>query len=190
MSLDKSLTKALGGLINVLEIELPKQERLDDYIDYIIEKIGPSSEDLNEQKHYVGKRWLEIRDQYDFIEDVLHIFNDGNEYLISIDGNIVTGRWRLLAETNSMIVENGDKKELYDLVFLNDNFLILAKHGDQIRLKQSRYLVLVQESLGSKLSWHQLMDNLYDVHRANKNYQYSLLVIIFLVAVIIAMSVF
>jgi hypothetical protein len=189
MSLDKQVNKFIGSVTGVLETELPKQEKLDDYVDFILEKIGSWGHGLSEKEFFIGKRWLEVRDQYDFVEDILHIFNEADEYLISIDGNIITGKWRLLAGDKGMIIEQGDKKELYDLAYLDENYLILRKHGDQMRRGQSKYFVLATESSASKLSWHQLMDELYNVHRGNVNYTYTVTATIVLIIVALILSI-
>ncbi len=188
MSLDKWFSKLLYRMTGVLEIELPRQESLDDYLDFILTKIKPWSEDLAETPYWHGKRWLEICDDFDFVEDILHIFNPDGELLVSVDGNIIKGSWRQVAGTNGIIIDTGEKAELYDLAFLNDQFLILTKHGDQLRLKNKKYFVLAHEPSAARLNWRQLMEELYNVHRGNINYTIVLGLILFLIVLALFLS--
>ena len=49
---------------------------------------------------------MEIRDDENFHEAVLHFFNEGGEYLQSVNGNISKGRWRLMGNSNKIIIES------------------------------------------------------------------------------------
>jgi hypothetical protein len=63
------------------------------------------------------------------------------------------------------------RKELFDLKFMNSDFMILAKHGNQAKDGQRRYFFLVEESKarhpenGSELSWRRLCEMLFNVFR-------------------------
>ncbi len=62
---------------------------MDQHLDFILPKIIPYGEDLREEQYWIGKRWKEVRDDEGFHEAILHIFNNGGEYLLSLDGNLV-----------------------------------------------------------------------------------------------------
>ncbi|MCB0520534.1 MAG: hypothetical protein KDD27_16465 [Saprospiraceae bacterium] len=184
----------LDRIEDTFELEMPARESLDDSIDAILPKIRPLSEDLREQQFYSmpgGKPWLEIRDDPSFLESVLHFFNVGGEYLLSVDGNVTRGRWRLLDGTNKIIIEQGgggksggkggsdshwdkqdgggdkqpSKSELYELAFLNKHFFILKKHGDQKRKGNRKYLVLGFEPAVKGLKWKDIVELMYDDFR-------------------------
>lgn len=104
------MNNALEKIGDEFELELPNKEKLDDYLDLILPQIRKWSEDLREMENYViagGKPWQEVRDDPNFQETVLHFFNEGGEYLQSVDGNVTRGRWRLLDATNKIIIEQG-----------------------------------------------------------------------------------
>lgn len=65
----------------------------------------------------------EIREEEGFHEAILHIFEEGGEYMLSIDGNLMKGTWRQLGEYNSLVVEISGKNELFDLRFMNAEFI-------------------------------------------------------------------
>jgi len=74
---------------------------MDECVTFVLGKIEHLSRQLHEQEYFIGKRWLEVRDDNEFQEMVLHIFNEGGEYLVSIDGDIHKGNWRFLKESNT-----------------------------------------------------------------------------------------
>ena len=188
--------KLLDNLTNVFELDLPeKLETMDQYIDFIVPKIQQWSEDLKEEKFYVGKRWKELRDSDTYHETVLNIFMPGNVYLVSVDGDITRGIWQYMADTNAFIFEYANKSELYDLVFLNTDFLILKKSGDQVRKGKAQYRVYADEAMMNKhaadnkkeLTWRAAMEELYNVYRSNSRF---VLYVMGLVALIIFFVVF
>ena len=162
----------LSDIGNALSPDLPKDlATMDQYLNFIIPKITPYGEDLREDKFWIAKRWKEVRDDEGFHESILHIFNPGNEYLFTVDGNVMRGTWKQLGEYNSLILEVGGKSELFDLRFLNNDFMVLTKHGDQNRKGLRRYFCLAHEPAtaagGRELDWRNLMERLFNIWRSN-----------------------
>ncbi len=152
--------------------ELPSElGNMDQHLNFILPKVIPYGEDLVETHFWLAKRWKEVRDDEGFHEAILHIFNTGGEYLLSLDGNIVKGTWRQLGTENTLIIEMSGRSELFDLRFMNGDFLILTKHGDQVRKGQRMYFCLMYEpaSRGSSgdLDWRNAMEKLYNIWREN-----------------------
>lgn len=162
--------RILDKLNRELELDLPHFDNLDEGVWRILPKVKPYSEDLYEMEYFLAKRWLEIRDDEHFHESVLHIFNEGGEYLVSIDGNIQKGAWRLLEQSNTFITELLGKSELYDLAFLNDDFFILAKHGNQERKGQRSFFVMGREGYVDGLTWIEVLDLWFDVYRSSSRF--------------------
>lgn len=168
-----SLLQQIGNDISrVLSPSLPDDlGSFEDHLDFILPKIIPYGEDLSEPAFWLAKRWQEVRPDEGFQEALLHIFNEDGEYLLSIDGNIIRGGWRQLNDNNSIILEMGGRSELFDLRFLNQDFLVLSKNGDQGRKGQRRYFLLVRTGVargpGGELDWRQVMEAMYNVWREN-----------------------
>ncbi len=173
----------------MFNVELPQSDSMDDYLDFILTKIRPVSEDLYEDEYWLNHRWLEIRDDVKFHESVLHIFTGENEYLISVDGNISKGVWRTLESPNTMILEHGSGNELYDLAFLNEQFFVLKKHGDQERKGQAKYFVMGREHVVRGLEWRDCMELMFNVYRNNSRWTWAVGLIMVLIALIILLSV-
>ncbi len=177
----------LDSISRTFNVELPKFQEIDEYLDFIIPNIKPFSDDLREEDRFLGTRWLEISDDDDFHETILHIFNEGGEYLYIIEGEVAAGSWRILEASNSFILEKpGGGEELYDLAFLNREFFILKKHGDQKRRGRKKYFIIGKESSVGRLEWRDTMEKLFNIYRFNSLFVlflvvFGVLIVLFLV---------
>lgn len=188
----------LDKLEETFEVELPEVETLDKYIDTILPSVRQFSEDLREQKFWVssgGKAWMEVRDDPGFQEAVLHFFNEGGEYLQSVDGNVSKGRWRLLENSNKLILEQGGggdkgpgRSELYELAFLNSAFFILKKHGNASRGK--KYFFMGAERAVRGLKWRDCVELLFNEYRSQWGmFQWLLIFGVVIVVIVVLFSV-
>ena len=180
--------RLLDKINDKFEINLPEFERMDDHLDHTLSLIVKWSEDLYEQEFYVSQRWLEVREENNFYESVLHIFNPNGEYLLSIDGNIQKGGWRFLEENNTFITEMLGRSELYDLAFLNEDFFILMKHGDQHRKGQRKYFLMGKENIIANMTWREVMELLFNIYRGNSKFLILIFAAVALVAIVIGFS--
>ncbi|MCB9287942.1 MAG: hypothetical protein H6560_11545 [Lewinellaceae bacterium] len=177
--------KFLEKVSQALSTELPYNESMDDYLDEILPSVRAIGEDLREEHFYVNKGWLEFRDDEKFHDTILHFFNDGGEYLRSVNGDIKSGSWRFLEKTNKMMISLGSESELFDLAYMDAEFFILSKHGDQKRLKKRKYFVMAFEPIGKKLEWRNLVEKLYNKYRNSNNYYYFLAIMIVLIVILV-----
>jgi hypothetical protein len=181
--------KLWDNITGIFELDLPQNlEDLAAHIEYIVPRVQQWSEDLWEEQYYTNKRWKEIRDTDTYHEVVLHIFMPGGEYMVSIDGDLSKGGWRYLKDSNTFIVDYGGKSQLFDLVFLNSDFFILEKHGDQDRKGKQKYYVYGNEGTVGKLDWRNAMEALYNIYRTNSRFSTWLFLTIFLIIAIIYIS--
>ena len=169
MAIFKDVFQDISRAVNP---DLPKDlGDMDSHLAFILPKVIPYGEDLREEKFWISKRWKELRDEEGFHEAILHIFNTGGEYLLSLDGNVVKGSWKRLNQDNTLILEISGKSELFDLRFLNPDFMILSKHGDQSRIGKRRFFCLVHEKAakagGKEMDWRNLMEKLFNIWRDN-----------------------
>ena len=184
------MNNPLDNIEETFEVNLPERQTLDEYLDFVLPQVRQFSEDLREQKFYVspgGKPWMEVKDDPGFQEAVLHFFNEGGEYLQSVDGNVSRGRWRLLDGTNKMIIEQGGDKggrsELYELAFLNAQFFILVKHGNFQKKGRNRYFFMGFEPVVRGLKWRDCVELIFNQYRSQWG-MFQWLVILFVVIVI------
>ena len=188
----------IDKISRTFNLELPPAETMDEYLDNILPKIRPWSEDIYEfeEKGYFRRRWLEIRDTDHSHEALLHLFREGKEYLYSIDGDILfRGKWEALNDTNGFIIDklvNNSiaQSELYDLAFLNNDFFILKKHGDQVRKGNKKYFVMAREGVARNLEWRDVMELLFNTYRSNPNFMLIIILFLIIVAIFVFFSVY
>jgi hypothetical protein len=187
-------SKWLDIVANAFNSEVPHADAMDDLIDKMIPLIRPHSEDLREVQFYVGKHWVEVRDDENFHELILHIFNADEEYLLSDDGAVWFGKWRFLA--NKLIFgkldpdEEDPTGEAFELVFLDPEFFILKKLSNPLKFENNRkYFVLAAEHLARKLEWFELMQYLFNKYRNNNNFLIVIVLVVLLIfAIVMALS--
>ncbi|PTM08220.1 MAG: hypothetical protein DA408_20970 [Bacteroidetes bacterium] len=158
----------LDKVAKPFNVELPEADGLDDTLNKILPAIRKHSEDLREEDFFLKKNWIEIRDDEDFHETILHIFDEGGEYVCSTDGNIECGEWRHM---NGKFVYGPSScdAEVFDLAFLDDEFFILAKHGNP-RNFERRYRVFLIEKLSKKMEWNEAMEYFFDKYRNSNGF--------------------
>ena len=181
-------------LLRSFSLEMPYQDSMDDYLDFILPLIKPWGEDLNEVEFYMQKPWMEIRDNEDFHEAVLHFYNDEGEYLVSVDGNIYQGSWSIVEMNNKLILERPYggtmQRELFDLAFMNADFFVLKKHGDQKKMGFNKYFLLGRESLVKNLEWRDVMELMFNRYRNNSQIVTFVVIFVIIVAVVLVFSFF
>lgn len=183
-------------IFNSMNEELPEFDSLDEGIDFLMGYLHRFSEDLWEQEFYVSKRWMEVRDDVNFQEAILHVFEENGQYLRILDGDISTGSWEYTL--GGLVIKFAGRHELYERVFLNEKFFILKKHGDHSsKGNRSKYFFIVTEffirdlerKMKMKVEWPTLLIIMYDIYKSNSNYMAIVVGFFILVAVIILMSI-
>ncbi len=171
-----------------INLPVPQEESLEGYLEVALRDLSKLGEDLHETEFYVspgGKPWLEISDDPNVQEAVLHFFNEGGEYLLSVEGNVTKGKWRLLDGTEKLIIERGPHHvELFEKVFLNRYFFVLRKHGNFRR--KGRYLFLGYEPYVTGLTWKQAVDLMYDEYRKQFSWFHITVALVIVLAVFFA----
>ncbi|MEY4927410.1 MAG: hypothetical protein RI894_1846, partial [Bacteroidota bacterium] len=154
---------------DMLGLELPQQETLDAYVDYILPKIYYLGEDLKDTEYYVDHPWKEIRQDADFHEHIVHIFkrgdhpfdvkskaeDDGPDYMRLVNGEGPKGKWMYVSKTNLLLIKQAavptmqqalNSFESFQLVFLNDDFFIIKRYGSVARTGEAKYIILGKEA--------------------------------------------
>ena len=173
----------LDKVAKPFNVELPESEGLDDLLTKVLPAIRQHSEDLREMEYYLGKNWIELRDDEDYHDVKLHIFEAEGEYVCSTDGNIECGEWRLM---NGKFVYGPSScdAEVFDLAFLDDDFFIIQKHGDSRKYRR-KYRVFLREPLAKRLEWNEAVEYLFDKYRNSSGFLMTAVILLVLVIAIV-----
>jgi len=187
-------------IAKVLNLKLEHSDTLDGYLDQVLPKIEYSSDSLYDTDGYTNIRWIDVNDSGK-PQVILRIFEhkisetedttatlQASKYTHSVNGNVSYGQWTLL-KGKALVLEHDISKELYDLCFLNDHFMVLKKHGFRPNSNMSKYIFLGREELTDNLTWKQAADELYNVYRYNLS-SIVLVAILFFAVVIVAVLSF
>ncbi len=187
-------TKLLDRITKSLNTEPPIANSMDEMLDRIIPLIRPWSEDLREEGYYVGRHWIEVRDDETFHELTMHIFNEENEYLKSVDGELSIGRWRYAVNKLMFgpgVDRSGAEEEaghVFELAFMDREFFILRHYGNPRKFER-RYFVLIIEPIARRVEWREAMDYLYNKYRNNNSFYITItFIVLFIVLIVLLLS--
>lgn len=167
---------------------------LDEYLDDVIGIVKGNSDDLREESVYTNKPWVEVRDDENFHELVFHFFSpqpaedEDKEYLKTVDGEVEQGKWRYVGNKLFIGDEDYDKTKVYELAFLDGEFMILKLLANPKKLSEdntSKYFVLAAEKIGRKLEWLDLVKHLFEKYQSNNLTYYLVAIFIVLIALIL-----
>lgn len=196
--------KLFDWIADYFNTPFPEAETLAESIDRIIPEIRAHSEDLREEHFYTNKPWMEVRDDENFHELVIHFFNpalnpkpaeeDGDEdftereYLRTTDGDVWRGKWRYVHNKILIGDEDYEETKAYELVFMDNEFMILRLLANPKRFlteEKNKYFVLALEPLGRRMEWYDLMRYLFEKHQSNTLVYYIIAIFIAIIAIML-----
>jgi hypothetical protein len=147
------------------EIDLTPQKSLDEQLEILLKNYPSVLPFEKLQALLSSQRWTEI---HPYMEEnkILHLFDPMGEYIYSINGNITKGKYKLLISSQTLVLEKCNAEgsiltaELFELVYADQNYLFLSKHGDQRSFDQRKFLALGEESEVSNKSLEEIMEEL------------------------------
>jgi 23S rRNA-/tRNA-specific pseudouridylate synthase len=167
--------------------QLPEYPGLEDYLQALLPSLRHHSEDLNEAEFFLEKPWQEITDEEGVFQSILHFFNAEGEYLKSIEGNVLKGSWRQMPKgSNKLMIDISEKQqvvksELYDLVYLDEDFMVLKKNASALHQQGKKFLFLAYETHHANASWKTAVERLYSSYKGNTGSNSWLLYLVILI---------
>jgi hypothetical protein len=108
------------------------------YIANVLPRLKEYSARLDNLALFTDQPWVQIDETGD--RTVFVFRSEGNELLISKNGNVNTCSWEYLEYMNSLLIEANGEKTLYNQGFMDEAVMILRKDG------QADYLLLANEN--------------------------------------------
>lgn len=179
--------KFIDNIADTFNIEPPTGKNFNEEVNKVISSLKKHSEDLREEKFYVGKHLIEKRGDVDYHDYIMHVFNPDEEYLKVVNGNVHCGQWRYLGN-KLMFGMQSCPAEVYELAFMDDDVMILIKHGSP-EDENRPFLFLLKESLAKKMEWHEALEYLFNKHK-NDNTLYIIFgaIIVLIILIVMALS--
>ena len=108
------------------------------YIANVLPRLKKYSARLDNLALFTDHPWIQIDDSGD--RTVFVFRSEGNELLISKNGNVKTCSWEYIDYMNSLLVKLNGQKTLYNQGFMDESVMILSKDG------QTDYILLANEN--------------------------------------------
>ncbi len=174
------------------QVDLTPGKSLDNQISTILEKHETVFEFAQLNKLLPSKRWLEIHPFMDE-SNILHLFEENGEYLLSNNGNISKGFWKTSFQSEVLVLDISEKdgttkSELYEMVYSDENYIFLMKHGVQNRFDQRKYLALGEEEQLDSKKLNEILEELGHTPPMGMNTVIWIVIIVAIVALIFYFS--
>lgn len=172
--------KYLDEIADAFNTQMPEQESLESALDNVLKEVRPWSEDLEDEdgNFFVNRQWMEIRDDENFHDIVLYIFEETGGITKIINDQAGGGSWSFIANGKFLMGNT-----VYELAFLDAEYFILEKHGNP-DLIEDRYFVLVSENIAKRMEWHDAIELLHNKYKNDNNYTNAIAVIVVLVIIL------
>ena len=186
--------RLLDKIAEPFNLHLPDYESLEAMIEGILPAVGQYGEvRIEEGGPLYTTNWVKMSDRVGTLQVVMYTFQDAGmmgqgEIQVVTDGE-VSGRAFKVEEGGKRIIIGQSLMHdsfLYELAFLDNDFLILSRHGNKANLRD-RHLFFCREAIGVRLTWNEALERLVDKYR---NSQFPLLAVGLIVAAIIALMIY
>lgn len=145
-------------------------QTLEEKIDQVLPAVARYSDfDLTREDSPVYQTdWIKMSDQPGMTVISLHTFMPSGEIRIANDGAMDAASHKVISPSRLIIGQSISRDSyLYELAFMDNDFLIFERHGNQANFRGSKYLFYARESIGTRLDWDEALDRLVIKYRNN-----------------------
>ncbi|MCP9235571.1 hypothetical protein [Lewinella sp. JB7] len=184
--------RLLDKIAEPFNLQLPEYETLEAMIDGVLPAVSRFSEPnvLPEDSPLYTNNWVKMTDRPGATEIVLYRFQgyQQGEIRVVTDGEIGSKAYEVEESGERIIVGESIMRDsfLYELSFIDADFLILRRHGNLANLPHP-YLFFCREAIGTRLTWNEALERLVDKYR---NSQFPLLAVGLFIAAMIALMLY
>jgi hypothetical protein len=176
--------RLLDKIAEPFNLQLPEYESMEQMIDNVLPAVKKFSEPSfdDETASLLRVEWVKMSDRPGDTVVSLYRFQEGGEIRIANDGALEAQAYE--AEGKRIIIGDSIYRNsfLYELAFMDNDFLILKRHGNAANIK-NKYLFFCRESIGTRLTWNEALEKMVDKYR---NSQFPLLIVALIVTLLIA----
>jgi hypothetical protein len=132
-----------------------------DYIKSWLPKIKNFSLELDKLSKLYNQPWVVIDDKNEFIKI---IFQEKGKLIVSKNGVVSDGNWELVSVANSILLNIGGEKRLYNHQFIDNGLMILKLDGITLD-----FFILVNQNLIPDLDFPNYLTRKYTISKINDN---------------------
>jgi len=176
--------RLLDKIAEPFNLNLPEYASMEEMIDKLLPAVGRFGKgDLMEEDSPIYTvDWVRMSDKPGYTIVSLHTFKTSGEIQIANDGAMDAMSFKTLSSQRIIIGQSIHRDAyLYELAFMDNDFLIFKRHGNEANIKQ-KYLFFCREAIGTRLTWNEALEKLVDKYR-NNEFPWTLVLIILAIVV-------
>ncbi|NJC26277.1 hypothetical protein [Neolewinella antarctica] len=175
--------RLLDKIAEPFNLKLPEYTSMHEMIEEILPAVRSFSEPelAAEDSPLYENNWVRMTDNPGDTIVQLHRFNRGGEIQIANDGAMDSLSHQIVSPKRIIIGQSLYRDSfLYELAFLDNDFLILKRHGNEANFT-NKYLFYAVEHIGSRLTWDEALEKIVAKYRDNSMPWWLILVVLLLV---------
>lgn len=162
--------RLLDKIAEPFNLKLPEYTSMHDMIEEVLPAVRKFSEptlDAEDSPLYANE-WVRITDNPGDNVLKLHRFLRSGEIRIANDGAMDSSSHQIVSPGRIIIGQSLHRDSyLYDLAFMDNDFLILARHGNDANFT-NKYLFYTVEHIGTRLTWDEALEKIVAKYRNNQ----------------------
>ena len=161
--------RLLDKLAEPFNLKLPEYTSMHEMIEEIIPVVKQYSEPelADEDSPLYETSWVRMTDNPGDNVVQLHTFNRTGEISIANDGAMDSLSHKIVERKRIIIGQSLYRDSfLYELAFMDNDFLILKRHGNDANFS-NKYLFYCVEHIGTRLTWDEALEKLVAKYRNN-----------------------
>ncbi|MBC6992886.1 hypothetical protein QWY85_03715 [Neolewinella lacunae] len=162
--------RLLDKIAEPFNLKLPEYSSMEEMIEEVLPAVAKYSDPtLDDEDAAIFKTdWVLMSDQVGNTAVSLHTFRPSGEIRIAIDGAIESRSFQVVKARRIIMGYSLSRDSvLYELAFMDSDFLILRRHGNAANHKQ-KYVFFCSEPIGTRLTWDEALERLVGKYRDNQ----------------------
>lgn len=163
--------RLLDKIAEPFNVNLPEYKTLESMLNEVLPVVQSFGETRFEEDGPLTQiNWVRMTDMVGDTTLRLYRFQPGSsEIQIANDGDMDSLSYSILPDNRRRIIIGQSlyrDSVLYELAFLDNDFLILKRHGNLANVdERRRYLLFCSEPLGTRLTWDEALEKLVAKYR-------------------------
>ena len=176
--------RLLDKLAEPFNLKLPEYTSMHEMIEEVLPAVRRFSEpalDADDSPLF-RNNWVRMTDNVGDNVVHLHTFQSNGNIRVANDGELDSYVYELVNSKRIIIGESLHRGSfLYELAFMDNDFLILKRHGNDANF-ENKYLFYAVEHIGTRLTWDEALEKIVAKYR-NSEMPWGLVVVVLLVMV-------